>query len=223
MMNKLLIFLILIPALLFSQPQINYTYGQKTTGVYWTQVGNQYWGGGATLALANQIIVDLQDYYPLTYSDYMAIAYTSYARKTFIGTLWYRFDAKNATDSVNYIIIAKSANMIYNPNDGSRVTAANLHVGTDSTILVSVKRAVNDTQWKFTNVFLNDSKDANGRVARYLPPEFVDILIKGRSNCADSINVYWNFAYPAMKENEQDQRSTSQDKGESRKRKKTLH
>lgn len=220
---KILLILFLLITVCFAQPQLNYTWGQKTDGTYWNQLGNQYWGGGATLALANNIIIDMQDYFPYIYSDYMALADTTYARKSYFGTLWYRFDAFRSTDSVNYIIIAKPANLVYHPGNTSRVTATNLYVGTDSTIEVSVKRAAGDTQWKFCNIFLNDSKDANGRVVRHLPPEYIDILIKGRSNCADSINVYWNFVYSSSKEPEQDMRSTTQSRGESRKRKPTLH
>jgi hypothetical protein len=143
---------------------------------------------------------------------------------SYVGTFWYYIDAYRSTDSVNYYIIGKSGNMIYHPGNTSRLTAANVYFGTDSILLKSNTRAAGDfTGWKFLNVYVNASTDAGSAVKKFLPPEFVEVDLNWLGGAADSIDVYWNFAYPAVDEGSQNGRSTTRTRGESRKAKPTLH
>jgi hypothetical protein len=219
-MKKLLFLFLIFPILAFSQ-QINYTWGQTTAGVAYNQEGVQYCDSARI-----QIIFDMQDYYPIDFSplfsDDSVIIQAS--NLTFLGTFWYYFDAYRATDSTNYYVIAKSGNMIYQPNNASRITATNLFFGADSTIIVTAARAKGDfTGWKFVNVYVNNGLNANAAARKCLPPEFVEVDINWLGGAADSMNVYWNFAYPAVDEGSQNGRSTTRTRGESRKAKPTLH
>ena len=233
-MKKIFLFLFLIiPLITFSQ-QINYTWGQTVAGVNYTQIGVQDCDSARI-----KIVFDMQDYYYLDYNPLFVtqllsspkadsvISTTTIASNSnlmYIGTLWYYIDAYRATDSVNYYIIGKSGNYIYHPNNISRITAANVFFGTDSILLVSGTRAVGDfTGWKFVNVYVNASTDAGSTIHKYLPPEFVEVDFNWLGGASDSIDVYWNFAYSALKESDQDVRSTTRQRGESRKAKQTLH
>jgi len=233
-MKKIFLFLFLIiPLIAFSQ-QINYTWGQTVAGVAYTQIGVQDCDSARI-----QIVFDMQDYYPYDFNPLFVtqllsspkadsvISTTTIASNSnllYIGTLWYYIDAYRATDSTNYYLIAKSGNMIYQPNDASRITAANIFFGTDSILLVSITRAVGDfTGWKFINVYVNASTDAGSTIHKYLPPEFVEVDFNWATGAADSINVYWNFAYPAIDEKAQSGRSTTRSNGNSRKAIQTLH
>lgn len=218
---KKLLFILFFPVLLFSQ-QINYTWGRTTAGVAYNQEGVQYCDSARI-----QIVFDMQDYYPLDFNPLVtddSVLYAQGSNLSFVGTLWYYFDAYRSTDSTNYYIIAKSGNMIYQPNDASRITAANLFFGADSILLRTTVRAVGDfTGWKFVNVYVNASTDANSVVRKFLPPEFVKVDFNWAGGAADSMNVYWNFAYPAINEGLQSGRSTTRSNGNSRKATPSLH
>ena len=216
-MRKFLILLFTIfPILLFSQ-QINYDWGYNTSGTAYNQSGVADLDSNGTIT----IIYDLQDYYFMDWNplalDSVTVLYNSDA--LFLGTFWYRWDLQNAADSIMFTIKAYPGNMIYHPNDGSRITTSNINFSTTAITIVDTTAGTyttNDIQWTGANVYLNAS-------VRMLPSEFLKIVMDLEQVSCDSIDGYWNFAYPAVYEDSQTDRTTTRSKRESRKKKPTLH
>jgi len=225
-MKKIFILMLLFPLILLGQ-QLNHTWGYTTAGVAYTQVGSADADSGDVIS----IVFDLQDWYPLDWNplvlDVQASSDSSEAAHglssyTFIGTFWLRLDAENATDSTGHAIFAYPGNMIYYPGTGGRITATNLNFSTTATTLLDTTAGVNDVQWQFVNVYVNSSADVNSATVKYLPPEFLRIDIEFQTNVDDSLDVYWDFVYPASKQFDQEMRSTT-NSGNAKKRKDTLH
>ena len=190
----------ILPLLVISQ-QINHTWGYTTAGAEWNQSGSQNLDSISTVS----IVLDLQDYYALDFnpvaSDDSVIILNS-TRMNY-GTFWYRFDVENATDSTAYTINAYPGNLVYHPNDNSRITTTNVNFSTTATNLVTVSSyATDDIQWTAANVYLSD---AEGKI---LPPEFIKLIIDFTGTTNDSIDVYWDFVYPAVYEYQQEQRTS---------------
>lgn len=224
------ILLILFLSLFALSQQINYTWGTNTSGTAYTQTGQGSLDSSSTVS----IVFDMQDYYwldyyPLVVSDtsdistggdsVQAAAVYDNSNRHHFGTFWLRLDAQNATDSVGYALKAYPGNLVYHPNDESRVTTTNVNFGTTATTIVDTgaTKAVNDIQWTPYNVFLNYSAN------KFLPPEFIKITLTFQKNAADSMAAYWNFAYPAVYEFYQTQRQTTRSKSDARKEEKSLH
>ena len=219
-MRNIILFILLFTIPLFSQV-INYSWGETTAGVAYNQIGSQDADSATTIS----IVFDMQDYYPLDFSPLVSddSVVIGNSNRQFLGTFWYRIDAQNATDSTGHAIKSYSGNMIYHPNDESRVTTTNINFSSTATTLLSETAAVNDLQWSFVNVYVNSSTDVNSAVQKHLPPEFVKVAITFQTNAADSMDVYWNFAYPAVLEHYQDQRRTSRTNSAARKESENLH
>lgn len=219
-MKKVILLIFTFVLIAFGQ-QINHTWGYTTAGASWYQTGAQDQDSSSTIS----IVFDMQDYYPLDYSPLVSddSVIINNSNLQFLGTFWYRINAENSTDSVGYAIKAYSGNLVYYPGSGARISATNINFSTTATTLIdtSTTLAVNDVQWSFLNVYVNSSTNAASAVQRHLPPEFVKLAMTFQNNAADSLDVYWNFAYPAVTESEQSKRSTL--RGDARKAKESLH
>lgn len=236
---KILIFIILFTSLLFSQ-QINYTWGYTTSGTAYNQTGYPDADSSTTIS----IIFDMQDYFwqdwrpfevtgtgtitGFSASDSVGLdsiagtitfSEANNSSRQYFGTFWYHSDAKNATDSVGYAIKAYPGNLIYHPNDGSRITTSNINFGTTATTIIDTgtTRAVNDIQWTPYNIYLNYT------AGKFLPPEFLKLTITFQNNAADSLDNFWNFAYPSVYEYYQKDRGTTRSNKNAVKRDETLH
>jgi hypothetical protein len=219
-MKKIIVLIMLLPLIALSQ-QLNHTWGETTTGTAYTQTGYNNADSSTTITA----VFDLQDWYPL---DMNQVAFDSVtalgsSNKMLIGTLWYRIDAVNATDSVGYAIKTYPGNLVYYPGTGERIATANINYSTTATTLIdtATTKAVNDIQWSFVNVFLNTSTDASSVVVKHLPTEFFKATWTFQLNAADSLDVYWDFVYPASKQTDQEKR-TSTNKGNAKKDARTL-
>lgn len=219
-MNKIIVILLAMTMCAFAQ-QINYTWGYNTSGTAYTQTGYQDADSSTTI----NIVFDMQDYYPLDFTPLVSDSGVIIANsnRQHLGTLWLRVDAQNAADSSNYYVEAYPGNMIYHPNDNSRITTSNLNFSTTATTLVDTSDQKGDIQWQFVNVYVNSSQDDNSTTTKHLPPEFVKVKIGFGINAADSIDVYWNFAYPALYESEQSRRSTTRGDADAKKATESLH
>lgn len=224
------ILIVLILSTFLIAQQINYTWGYETDGTAYTQSGTTDTDSSSTL----DVVFDMQDYYwldwyPAIVTDTVDIsadgdsvqAASVYSNSTrqYYGTIWVRVDAQNATDSVVFGIKAFAGNMIYHPNDDSRITTSNLNFSSTATVVADTGhlRQVNDVQWRPYNVYLNFT------AGKFLPPEFIKLTFFHGVNCNDSLDYHWNFAYPAVYEYIQDQRRTTRSQGDARKREETLH
>ena len=216
-LSFLILALFLLSTSLFAQ-QINYTWGQSAAGVALTQTGFTNVDSIGTIT----IVYDMQDYYPL---DYFPAIYDSAtallnSNRMYYGTFWYRVDLQNATDSSKYSIYAYPGNLIYHPNDGSRVTATNINFSTTATVLVDSVAdtyATNDIQWAAVNIYISD---AEGKI---LPPEFIKVFIDFYGTTNDSIDFLHNFAYPAVYEYQQSMRHSTRSIKSAKKAQETLH
>lgn len=212
-MKKIILILLLFAGFAISQ-QINYTWGYETDGDAYVQTGKQNMDSTETLS----IVFDMQDYYPLDFnplfSDDSVIIINS--NRYHYGTFWYHIDLENATDSSAIMLEAFPGNMWYYPGSGDRIETANINFSTTATTLIDTSSyTTNDVQWTAVNVYLSDTE------GKILPPEFIKLTVKWMSATNDSIDFYWNFAYPAVYEREQDHRTSL--KSDARKRKETLH
>ena len=222
---KKLLFLILFLIPIFLIGQINYTWGYTTAGTSYNQTGYQ----GADSSTTISIVFDMQDYRFLDFAPTVMGDSTedllSNSNRMLLSTFWYRIDAENATDSIGYAIKVYSGNMIYHPNDDSRITTSNINFSTTATTIIDTgtTKAVGDVQWSFVNLYVNSSTDAGSTVRKHLPPEFYKVTFTFQNNAADSMNVYWNNAYPAVIESDQDRRSTIRSDADARKQRETLH
>jgi hypothetical protein len=196
---KALIFMLLFCSLIFGQ-QINYTFGKKTPG------GSNWSGAGivyidTTTGTTNNIIVDLNDFYP--FDQYPAIGDTSGnavdGKFFYFGTLYCLFDnqgtASPTTDSLIYTVkvypgVYTAANK---PISGIKWGAA---------VTLETIRRVND-YLSVNNVYTHATAEGA------LPPEVVKLEIApvGDVNCDDSTGVYWRFAYPAIYQQQKEKKS----------------
>jgi|GEM_PF-1954798 len=243
-MKKLLIMFVLLLFIAVQAQQINYTWGYSAAGTAYTQTGSADLDSNGTVT----IVFDMQDYYymdwhPLTVNEiytFMGTGYddsidtgvdsiaqsgstvaTVYSNSTrlYYGTFWYRWDLENAADSVYYTVKAYPGNLIYHPNDGSRITASNINWSTTATTLVDTTSGTyttDDIQWTAVNVYL-------GSVSKVLPPEFIKVILDLEGVSCDSIDSKWNFAYPALLEYYQDMRRTTQSDNDAAKETKSMH
>ena len=216
-MKKILMFVLLLFLIVQAQ-QLNHTWGYTTAGVAFTQIGSQNVDSIGTVT----IVFDMQDYYPLDYnvtaSDDSVIILNS--TRLNYGTFWYRIDLQNATDSTYYTIKAYPGNMVYHPNDGSRITTTNLNFSTTATTLVDTTSGTyttNDIQWTAVNVYISDTE------GKILPPEFLEIIVDWHGTANDSINFYHDFVYPALYESRQTERTTTRTNTRSKKTVESLH
>lgn len=226
MKNLIIIILLIIPFTLFGQ-QWNHTWGYTTAGVAYTQTGYQ----GADSSTSIDIIIDLQDLYPMDWNplvlenqpslDSSETVYNVSAY-TYLGTFWWMIDAENATDSTGHTIKAYPGFMTYYPGTGDRISTSNITFSTTATTLLSETAEVNDIQWRFVNVYVNSSADASSQTTKHGPPEFVKINISFQTMAADSMDVYWDDVYPAVYQREQSNRSTT-NSGNAKKAPETLH
>jgi hypothetical protein len=223
-MKKILLFTILLSGFLIAQ-QINHTWGYTTAGVAYNQTGSANTDSIDTI----DIVFDLQDYYyldwyPLTVNDILTISgdgpdtvgvdtlsgtttATVYSNSTrlYYGTFWYRIDMENAADTSKILIRAYPGNMVYFPSDDSRITTTNINFSTTATTLLADTSSytANDRQWTSLNVYINET------AGKVLPPEFIKLNIDFVGTTNDSIDVYWDFAYPAVYQYYQDLRSNN--------------
>ena len=140
------------------------------------------------------------------------------SNRFYYGTFWYRIDLQNATDSSGVLIKAFPGFLVYHPNDGSRITTTNLNFSSTATVLQdSTSFTTNDIQWTAVNVYISDTE------GKILPPEFLKIAVSWKLTTNDSIDFFWDYAYIAVREFDQDMRTTTRSQGEARKEKPTLH
>ena len=216
-LSFLILTLFLLSTSLFAQ-QINYTWGQSAAGATLTQTGFVNVDSISTIT----VVFDMQDYYfvdlfPAIYDSATALLNSN---RLYYGTLWYKVDVQNAADSSKFSIYAYPGNMIYHPNDGSRVTATNLNFSTTATVIVDSVAdtyATNDIQWTAVNLYLSD---AEGKI---LPPEFIKVFVDFYGTTNDSIDFQYTFAYPALYEYQQSMRHSTRSIKSARKDQETLH
>lgn len=220
-MKKLILLFLFIPVLLFGQ-MMNHSWGYSTSGTAYNQTGYSDADSSTTIS----IVYDLQDWYPLDinplFSDDSVIIGSSH--KMLIGTFWYKLDAQNATDSTVYAIKVYPGFMDYYGGTGDRIATANIDYGTTATTLIDTSStlAVNDVTWKFLNVYLNSSADAGSNTVKHYPSEFYKIAFTFGNGTADSLDVYWDFVYPAVYQSQQELRTTT-NSGNAIKDAETLH
>jgi len=196
-MKKLILFLFIIVSILGAQ-QINHDFGMNASGVSYTSSGDADVDSTETLS----IVFDLQDYY--------FVNWESNSDRIYIGTFHYYIDANAGTDSVIYWMNARKGIRKY---PGRDFTNSNTwHWSTDTLALVALDTTVGDVQPTFVNVYLGTAEE--------LPTEVFRIDVKFPSGCNDNMGWYWDFAYPAVYQREQDHRTGTIDE---RKPKDTLH
>ena len=132
MKKLILLILILAVSVLYAQ-QVNYTWGQNAAGTAYVQTGSQDADSSSTINL----VFDMQDFYlndPMPmFSDDSVVTLSS--SRMYFGTLWFRLDAENADDSSNFYIGSKAGNLVYHPNDESRINATNVNWSTTFTAI----------------------------------------------------------------------------------------
>ena len=211
-MKQILIFILILSAFVFGQ-QINRTWGYTTAGIAYTQTGSV----NADSTTEVSIVFDLQDWYSIDWNppvytttfdigvsgdSTLAQTVVGNSDALMLGTLWLRQDAKNATDSLAVLVEAFPGNMIYHPGGTSRITAANINFSTTAiTIQDSTNLAKGDVQWTPYNIYLHAS-------SRILPPEFVKVTFEQKTTADDSVDYFWDFAYPAVYQSQQEQRTS---------------
>ena len=163
---------------MFAQ-QTNYTFGQKTSGVAWTETGV------VNTSSVVQIVLDFEDWYKVHTDDQY-------------GVFFYMIDAENAADSTNYSISFFNGAFIYDNNDSDRITTSKVEFSSDSTLLQASSSQANDVTWTAVEVTV---------AGQVIPPEFGLIEIEWETGTDDSLDVQWYFGYPAVYESEQNQRS----------------
>lgn len=217
---KKIIFLFLFVSIGFCQ-QINYTWGQKTDGSWWNQTGSVNTDSTDEIT----IIFDFQDYWYLDFvkADWDSVTSIANSNRQYIGTFWYQFDAENATDSVVYVIKTYSGMWKYDDGDENRIESGEYLFSTTATTVVDTQRAKGDIQAEFVNLYVDASTDDNGVVTKHLPPELLKVVMDFGTNSNDSLDVYWNFAYPAIYESQQSMRNRRTGDTDRRKPMETLH
>ena len=198
-----LITIVLLLVCLANAQQINHTWGYTTAGVAYTQTGAVDVDSAATTS----IVFDMQDYYPLDFNplvndDSAVVAINS--NRMFYGTFWLYVDVETATDTTSININAYPGFMTYYSGTGDRISTSNLTFSTTATaVLNEVAYTANDRQWFATNVYISDTE------GKILPPEFIKLAITFDTATNDSLDIYWDFVYPASKQHEQELRSTT--------------
>lgn len=234
---KIVFISLILCMVIYAQHQINYSYGQQTDGTWYTESGYQNADSSTTI----EIVFDLQDYMfvdfkPLvvTSSDTINLAaggdsvqagvVTVYGTTNYlyIGTFWYMIDAAASADSSRYYIEAYPGGRYYEVNDGDRIETSDIKWSTTAVTLAdsssSAYKTKGDIQWTGLNVYLSTDK--------MLPPEIFKIKMGHSHNALDSLSTsdwYWNFAYPAVPELYQQERTTRQSDKANRKPDESLH
>lgn len=196
-MNKIILFLLILTLPLFAQ-QMNYTFGQKTTGVSWNETGKAITSGATDVV---QIVIDFEDFAPgvLTDDQY--------------GVIWFHIDANSATDSTNYSISFFNGAFIYDDGDNDRVETGAIEFSSDSTIIAASSSQADDVTWTAAEITVS---------GQIVPPEFGLIEIEWEEGTDDSLTVQWTVGYPAVYQREQQHRTRSSG-AKPRKAKDTLH
>lgn len=190
-MIKIISVLMILSMGLFAQ-QIKSTHGMNGSGDDYDGTGLTYID--TTAGTTNNIIIDLNDWYPFDinplFSDDSVVIGNS--TRLFIGTFYVTFDnqgtASPTTDSVTYTIKAYPAVAV--DKAGS---VASLDYGTAVTL--ETIEAIND-YFAINNVYIHATK---GKV---IPPEFIKLEIapidRVTNGIDDSTYVNWMFRYPAI-------------------------
>lgn len=193
-----LFLLLLLPLFIFGQ-QVNYTFGKKTpSGANWNGAGIVYLD--KTAGTTNNIIVDLNDFYPL--DIYPAVGDTSGnaidGKYFYAGTFYAFFEnqgtASPTTDSMLYTVKAYPGVYV-----GVNKPIASIKWGTAVTL--ETLRKV-DEYMSVNNIYLSTTENA-------LPPEVIKLEIApiNDNDIDDSTAVYWRVAYPAIYQYEKEKKS----------------
>ena len=194
--------------------QLNHTWGFTTTGTVLTEAGFTITDSTGVTTL----VFDLQDLYVKDFSPFTVNGATALLNTDafFIGTLWYKYD-NGAADSAGILIEAFPGFLINHPSDGSRITTTNVNFSiTAITIQDSTTNTVGDLEWTPVNIYLNATD-------KVLPPEFLQITIEWKRNTDANGTLYYDFAYIAVYEHIQKERTTTRSDNNARKRRETIH